>query len=74
MLSRQPSESAKKMTTQQVVEWLNSIKLSEYAKIFEDNDVDGETLACITLETLEELGIMKDFHRRKILLQFRKIK
>ena len=62
------------MTTEEVVEWLGTIKLSKYAELFRDEDVDGELLASCTVQTLEEMGIKSDLDRRKIFLRFRKIK
>lgn len=73
LLSRVPSENAKSMTTEEVIEWLKTIRLSKYATVFEEHDVTGEELAVCTLETLKEMGIEKDLERRKILLRFRKI-
>ena len=74
LLAKEPSEKAMAMTTEEVVQWLHSIKLSEYTEIFQKNEVDGDLLACCTLQTLEEMGIKKDLDRRKILVRFRKIK
>ena len=74
VLAREPSESAMAMTTEDVIQWLQSIKLSEYTEIFKEKDVDGDLLACCTLQTLEEMGIDKDLDRRKIFVRFRKIK
>ena len=62
-----------RMTTEEVIQWLHSIKLSKYADIFKENDVDGELLTWCTLQTLEEMGIKKDLDRKKILLHFRRI-
>ena len=73
LLSREPSEKAKSMTTEELIEWLKTIKLSKYATVFEEEGITGEELAVFTLETLKEMGIEKDLERRKILLHFRKI-
>ena len=62
------------MTTEEVIQWLDSIRLSKYAEIFEENDVDGELLTYCTFRTLEEMGIERDLDRKKIILHFRKIK
>ena len=74
LLAREPSENAMAMTTEEVIQWLQSIKLSKYTEIFKNNEVDGYILACCTLQTLEEMGIDKDLDRRKIFALFRKIK
>lgn len=74
VLAREPSENAMAMTTEEVIQWLETINLSKYTEIFKSNEVDGELLACCTLLTLEEMGIDKDLDRRKIFVRFRKIK
>ena len=74
VLAREPSENAMAMTTEEVIQWLQSIKLSKYTAIFKDNDVDGYLLAYCTLQTLEEMGIDKVLDRRKIFVRFREIK
>ena len=62
------------MTIEEVVEWLGTIKLSKYAEIFRDEDINGALLATCTPHTLEEIGIKSDLHRKKIFLRFRDIK
>ena len=61
------------MTTEEVVEWLGTIKLSKYAKIFQDEDVDGELLATYNVKNLEEIGVNSGADGKKILLRFRRI-
>ena len=73
LLAREPSEKAMAMTTEEVVEWLGTIKLSKYAKIFQDEDVDGELLATYNVKNLEEIGVNSGADGKKILLRFRRI-
>ena len=73
LLAKEPSEKAMAMTTEEVVQWLHSIKLSEYTELFQNKDVDGELLACCTLRELEQMGIENGMDRKKIFLRFRRI-
>lgn len=73
LLGRQPSVKALAMTTENLIEWLSTIKLSKYAKIFEEEKMNGELLATCDVEALKELGIRNGLDCRKIILQFRKI-
>ena len=72
--AREPSENAMAMTTEEVIQWLQSINLAKYTEIFKEKDVDGDLLAFCNLQTLEQMGIDDDLDRRKILVRFRKIK
>lgn len=49
--------------------WLQSIGKAfvEYTQLFEDNAVTVEDLATMTHEDLKEIGVSKNFHRRKLL-------
>lgn len=73
LLGRQPSVKALAMTTENLIEWLSTIKLSKYAKIFAEEKMNGELLATCNVEALKELGIRNGLDCRKIILQFRKI-
>ena len=74
VLAQEPSGKAMAMTTEEVIQWLQSINLSKYTEIFKNENMDGYLLACCTLQTLEEMGIDKDLDRRKIFALFRRIK
>ena len=45
----------------------------EYKEMVLDNDIDGETLVILTNENLEEAGMDKDLHRKKILAKVEKL-
>ena len=62
------------MTTEEVIQWLHSISLSKYTEIFKDEEVDGEFLSTFSFEDLQEMGIESGKDRKKIFLQFRRIK
>jgi class 3 adenylate cyclase len=50
-----------------VAAWLRGLGLEQYARLFRDNDIDGEILCGMTAEDLKELGISSFGHRRKLL-------
>ncbi len=47
--------------------WLKGLGLEQYAEAFAENDVDGERLAKLTAEDLQEMGVKSVGHRRKLL-------
>src|SRR5262245_33317459 len=49
-----------------VASWLRALGLGQYAAVFEENAVDGETLRELTAEDLKELGVSLVGHRRKL--------
>lgn len=61
------------MTTEEVLQWLQTIKLSEYTEIFRKEEVDGGLLATYELQDLEDIGITRSAARKKILQRFRAI-
>ena len=68
-----PSESAKKMSTKELCQWLlNELKLSDGdVECFDKDAIDGKVLAELDLEDLKELGIERSFVRKKIIIKFR---
>jgi class 3 adenylate cyclase/tetratricopeptide (TPR) repeat protein len=50
-----------------VAAWLSELGLDAYAEAFLDNDIDGETLASLTMDDLKELGVHSLGHRKKLL-------
>ncbi|XP_076811746.1 WD repeat, SAM and U-box domain-containing protein 1-like [Clavelina lepadiformis] len=54
---------------EQVASWLNDeVKLSQYADIFKENDIDGRELDEVTAEVLQkDLGVVSLGHRNKIM-------
>jgi len=62
------------MTIKELCEWLKTINISDdYIKLFQDNGINGGTLATLDDEDLKELGISKRFVRKNIMVQFRQI-
>ena len=61
------------MTTEEVIQWLDSIRLSKYAEIFKENEVDGELLASCSVQDLKEIGVGSVLDQKKIYLRFRRI-
>ncbi|MBV9064674.1 MAG: AAA family ATPase, partial [Methylobacteriaceae bacterium] len=51
----------------EVADWLGRLGLSQYAKVFADNQIDDAVLPDLTPEDLKELGINLLGHRRKLL-------
>jgi len=49
-----------------VAAWLRGLGLEQYARLFRDNDIDGEILCGMTPEDLKELGISSFGHRRRL--------
>lgn len=47
--------------------WLQQLGLSQYTKVFRENDVDAAVLGALTSEDLRELGVASVGHRRRIL-------
>ena len=69
------SDKAKKMTTEELSQWLrNELKISDNdIECFEREDIDGSLLAGFDVNDLEEIGIQKSYIRKKIITKFRNI-
>ncbi|XP_013408002.1 SH3 and multiple ankyrin repeat domains protein 3 isoform X4 [Lingula anatina] len=50
-------------TCDDVSDWLDDLKLSEYKTIFVENDIDGQNLATLTRNDFLELGVSRVGHR-----------
>ena len=50
-----------------VIEWLRSLGLEQYAPAFEQNHISPELLPSVTADDLKELGIASVGHRRAML-------
>jgi len=50
-----------------IAEYLQSLELEQYLSIFQENDIDFETLKELSDGDLKELGITSFGHRKKIL-------
>ena len=73
MFGKPPSEKALNMTVEEVVQWLDTIKLGQLAEAFRSEEVDGALLATYDLKDLEDIGIELNKDRKKILVKFRQI-
>lgn len=62
---------AKTVTVDGVEKFLRLNKLDKYAKLFRDNDIDGEVLLALGKEELCDLGITNAFHQTKIITKFK---
>jgi hypothetical protein len=51
---------------QQIVDWLKTLGMSEYAERFAESDIDTSVLRHLTDQDLKELGVSLG-HRRKML-------
>ncbi len=50
---------------EQIADWLETLGIGQYAKLFADNDIDVSVLPHLTDQDLKDLGISLG-HRRKI--------
>ena len=69
----QKHERGKTMTTAEVVQWLEEIGLGEYKELFEKEGVNGSLLAELEMDDLEEMGVSKKYHRKKLLTKFKEL-
>ena len=65
------SKLAKRYPVEEVVRFLHCTRMSEYAKMFEENEIDGECLLEASEEALQSLGVNKHIHRLSIKTQFK---
>ena len=56
----------------EVVDWLKTLGMSEYAERFAESDIDTSVLCELTDQDLEELGVSLG-HRRKMLRRLRSL-
>jgi len=71
----EPSDTAKKMTTDQLCEWLKIIDIDdEYIQCFRKARIKGRTLAFFDENNLLEIGVSVSYVRKQILVEFRDIK
>jgi hypothetical protein len=52
---------------QQIADWLEKLRMSEYATRFVENDIDFTILGELTDQDLKDLGVVSLGHRRKLL-------
>jgi hypothetical protein len=51
----------------EVVDWLKTLGMSEYAERFAESDIDFAILSDLTDQDLEKIGVASLGHRRKLL-------
>ncbi len=61
---------AEDMMVEDVLRFLEEIKLGEYRELFEEEQVDGKLLHTLSEGMLEEMGVTNGYHRRKIVSKF----
>ena len=59
-------------TPEQVAEFLNSIGLGQYAQLFLDQEVDGETMLEAKDPELMSVGVQSRLHQVKIITLFKR--
>ena len=75
LLTVTPSDKAMNMATEELCQWLKEKRIDDkYIEYFRKDDIDGSVLAEYTDEDLEGMGISESHIRKKIRIQFRKIK
>ena len=66
------SKAAKKLTSEDIADYLRYLKLDEYIEMFMDNEVDGDMMFDIDYDTLETvLGVDTKKDRLKIKTKFK---
>lgn len=63
---------AEKFTTDDVVEFLTKIEMSQYAESFQEEEISGDILLEADCDMLEELKVTSRLHQMKIMHLFRK--
>ena len=75
LLTAPPSDKAKNMTLEEICQWLKEKNIAdEYIECFKKDDIDGSVLAEYDDDDLKGMGISEPHIRKKIRIQFRKIK
>ena len=57
----------KKMQNGDILHLLDAMNLSVYKEAFEQEQIDGETMACLSDDMLIELGVSKSLHRLRLM-------
>lgn len=63
---------ARRLTVDDIAEFLTKIKLPQYTQRFRDSDITGELLLEADPEILAELGVASPLHQMKIMQLFRR--
>ena len=75
LLTAAPSDKAQNMTSEELCQWLKEKSIADkYIEYFRKDDIDGSVLAECTDDDLKGMGISEPHIRKKIMIQFRKIK
>ena len=61
-------------TVDDVCEWLKNNNMTQYVDMFKMESVDGGLLADLDEEALQDLGVEKSIHRKKILRKIKEMK
>lgn len=65
-------ENARKLSVQDVTNFLSSIKLDKYKAAFQENEISGDVLISTTPDDLSELGVKSALDKLKILVGFKR--
>ena len=57
----------KMMERDDILHLLDAMNLSAYKEAFEEKQIDGETMACLSADMLIELGMSKSLHRIRLM-------
>ena len=57
----------KKMQREDILHLLDAMNLSAYKEAFEQEQIDGETMTCLSADMLIELGVSKSLHRLRLM-------
>ena len=57
----------KKMQNGEILHLLDAMNLSAYKEAFEQEQIDGETMVCLSADMLIELGVSKSLHRLRLM-------
>ena len=60
-------EYLKMMERDDILHLLDAMNLSAYKEAFEEKQIDGETMACLSADMLIELGMSKSLHRIRLM-------
>ena len=73
IIGKDVQQLAKQYTVGDLVSFLQSIHLDQYATAFEDYDINGELLIEFSDDDLKDIGITSALHRLKISTFFRRL-
>ena len=65
-------EKSRQYSIKDVSIFLAEIKLDQYIQKFEENDITGDVLLSLNLESFEELEVSSALHKLKIIVNFRR--